>query len=75
MASKRVRQLRKGVEPSIISKNTDVVVSLREIAAGNIGIATEGRALNPVEVQIDTHLNEAKQASETKGKAGEEAEA
>ena len=39
MASKRVRQLRKGVEPSIASKNSDVVVSLREIAAGNVTIA------------------------------------
>ena len=36
MAAKRVRQLRKGVEPTIDSKNKDVVVSLREIAAGNV---------------------------------------
>ena len=36
MASKRVRQLRKGSEPTIISKNRDIVVSLREIAAGNV---------------------------------------
>lgn len=36
MASKRVRQLRKGDEPTIDSKNRDIVVSLREIAAGNI---------------------------------------
>jgi len=41
MAAKRVRQLRKGVEPSIVSKNRDVVVSLREIAAGNVGKAEE----------------------------------
>lgn len=39
MASKRVRELRKGDEPTIISKNRDIVVSLREIAAGNITIA------------------------------------
>jgi DNA-directed RNA polymerase subunit omega len=39
MASKRVRELRKGEEPSITSKNRDIVVSLREIAAGNISIA------------------------------------
>ena len=39
MASKRVRELRKGEEPTIISKNRDIVVSLREIAAGNITIA------------------------------------
>jgi len=74
MASKRVRQLRKGIEPSITSKNRDVVISLREIAAGNISIATEDQALNPVKVQIDTPLDEAKQASETKSKAGKEAE-
>ena len=36
MASKRVRQLRKGAEPTISSKNRDIVVSLREIAAGTV---------------------------------------
>ncbi|MDB9822526.1 DNA-directed RNA polymerase subunit omega [Deltaproteobacteria bacterium] len=36
MVSKRVRQLRKGAEPTITSKNRDIVISLREIAAGNI---------------------------------------
>ena len=36
MAAKRVRQLRKGSEPTIISKNKDIVVSLREIAAGTV---------------------------------------
>ena len=36
MASKRVRQLRKGAEPTVSTKNRDIVVSLREIAAGNI---------------------------------------
>jgi DNA-directed RNA polymerase subunit omega len=41
MASKRVRQLRKGAEPFITSKNRDIVISLREIAAGNI-IKVEG---------------------------------
>ena len=39
MASQRVRQLRKGAEPSISSKNRDIVVSLREIAAGNVTTA------------------------------------
>ena len=41
MAAKRVRQLRKGDEPTIHSKNRDIVVSLREIAAGNI-LAIDG---------------------------------
>jgi len=36
MAAKRVRQLRKGAEPMVVSKNRDVVISLREIAAGNV---------------------------------------
>ena len=36
LAAKRVRQLRKGAEPTIVSKNRDVVVALREIAAGNV---------------------------------------
>ena len=41
MAAKRVRQLRKGDEPTIQSKNRDIVVSLREIAAGNISAMDE----------------------------------
>ncbi len=36
MAAKRVRQLRKGADPTLTSKNKDVVVALREIAAGNV---------------------------------------
>lgn len=36
MAAKRVRQLRKGAEPTIVSKNKDIVVSLREITAGHV---------------------------------------
>ena len=45
MAAKRVRQLRKGAEPTIVSKNKDIVVSLREIVAGNI-IKAERRDQN-----------------------------
>jgi DNA-directed RNA polymerase subunit omega len=40
VAAKRVRQLRKGSEPTITSKNKDVVVALREVAAGTV-IRTE----------------------------------
>lgn len=36
LAAKRVRQLRKGAEPLVVSKNRDIVVALREIAAGKI---------------------------------------
>ncbi|MFO7784843.1 MAG: DNA-directed RNA polymerase subunit omega [Thermodesulfobacteriota bacterium] len=39
MAAKRVRQLRKGLEPTLASKNKDVVVALREIASGNVAKA------------------------------------
>jgi DNA-directed RNA polymerase subunit omega len=35
-AAKRVRQLRKGSEPTISSKNKDIVVALREIAARTV---------------------------------------
>jgi DNA-directed RNA polymerase subunit omega len=38
-AAKRVRQLRKGAEPTIVSKNKDIVVALREIAAANVVIS------------------------------------
>lgn len=36
MAAQRVRQLRKGAEPTLASKNKDIVIALREIANGNI---------------------------------------
>jgi len=36
LSAKRVRQLRKSAEPLVICKNTDIVVSLREIAAGKV---------------------------------------
>ncbi len=36
MVAKRVRQLRKGAEQTIVSKNKDIVVALREIVAGNV---------------------------------------
>lgn len=45
MVSKRVRQLRKGDEPTISSKNRDIVVSLREIAAGNV-LEGDGSSFN-----------------------------
>ena len=43
MASKRVRQIREGSEYLVNSpKNEDIVVALREIAAGKIVIKKEG---------------------------------
>jgi len=43
LAAKRVRQLRKGAEPLVDSKNTDIVVSLREIASGEVFESEEGQ--------------------------------
>jgi DNA-directed RNA polymerase subunit omega len=39
LATKRVKQLREGEEPLINSRNKDIVVSLREIAAGKVSHA------------------------------------
>ena len=36
LAARRVRHLRKGAEPLITCKNKDIVVALREIAAGKV---------------------------------------
>lgn len=42
MVSKRVRQIREGSEYLVSSpKNEDIVISLREVAAGRIKLATE----------------------------------
>ena len=53
MVAKRVRQLRKGAEPTIPSKNRDIVMSLREIAAGNVTIQTEEEARLLSENQVN----------------------
>jgi len=45
LAARRVRQLRKGAEPLVVCKNTDVVTTLREIAAGNVWKATREEEL------------------------------
>ena len=39
LTSKRVKQLRDGAEPLIASKNKEIVVALREIAASKIKLA------------------------------------
>jgi DNA-directed RNA polymerase omega subunit len=41
LAFQRVKQLRSGVPPTIQSKNKEVVVALREIAAGNVEVPLE----------------------------------
>ena len=67
MAAKRVRQLRKGAEPMVVSKNRDVVISLREIAAGHV---VKGEALSQQSLLKD---KEDEVLDEPKGEALEEA--
>lgn len=45
LAAKRVKQLRKGAPPLVNAKNKDVVLALREIAAGKV------RPLKPGDTQ------------------------
>ena len=58
MASKRVRQLRKGAEPNIASKNRDIVISLREIAAGFVQTADPNEYSMLPEGETDTSAGE-----------------
>ena len=67
MAAKRVRQLRKGAEPMVVSKNRDVVISLREIAAGHV---VKGEALSQQSLLKD---KEDELLEEPKGEGLEEA--
>jgi DNA-directed RNA polymerase omega subunit len=43
LAAKRVRQLKKGAEPMVVCKNKDIVVALREIAAGDVFQVRKGQ--------------------------------
>ena len=75
MVAKRVRQLRKGAEPTITSKNRDIVMSLREIAAGNIDILSEEEALRLAESQLELLTEEAEGAApEEENTEGDKAE-
>ena len=50
LASKRVRQIREGSEYLVSSpKNEDIVVSLREIAAGKVTIKEEKEDIEEIE--------------------------
>ena len=59
LAAKRVRQLRKGVEPLVIADNTDSVIALREIAAGKVFMAKTPEQTEPVEKAIETEMQTA----------------
>jgi DNA-directed RNA polymerase subunit omega len=63
MASQRVRQLRKGSEPTITSKNRDVVISLREIASGNVKQADLTHQAYLPDGQEENFLNEPSEAT------------
>lgn len=54
MAAKRVRQLRKGLEPTLASKNKDVVLALREIAAGSVKKAKPVDPESLLEARVDS---------------------
>ena len=72
MAAKRVRQLRKGADPTISSKNKDVVVSLREIAAGSVmkAVPVDPEAL--LETRPDSLAEELLAEAEGNGKEAPE---
>jgi len=63
-AAKRVRQIRKGSEPTLQSKNKDIVVALREIAAGNVYVSDgieETPALEAGELPAGVEENQAEE--------------
>ncbi len=63
MAAKRVRQLRKGVEPTVVTKNRDVVTALREIAAGTVFEAEPVDEVNRPEEEKADLMEEVKSES------------
>jgi DNA-directed RNA polymerase subunit omega len=65
MAASRVRQLRKGDEPTISSKNRDIVIALREIAAGKIhGVKTT--TTRPAEIEAENDEKKSEDAGVSK---------
>ena len=64
VAAKRVRQLRKGTEPTIVSKNKDIVIALREVAAGNVVNAEVVDQKNLIEDKVDIPTEDLKEKSD-----------
>jgi len=61
LSATRVRQLRKGAEPLVVCKNKDVVVSLREIAAGKVYLVDKEDSdylQDPIEKPVEDLLPE-----------------
>jgi DNA-directed RNA polymerase subunit omega len=74
MAAKRVRQLRKGAEPTVVSKNKDIVVSLREIVAGHVTKAEKSAQDQLVEAETDLLPEAPDEEAEKKAAADEDKE-
>ncbi len=80
LAAKRVRQLREGAPAHIESKNKDVVVALREIAAGSVRPVSQEEA-EQGRLEAETAERErlaaaaAAAAAEAEGKQDEDAPA
>jgi DNA-directed RNA polymerase subunit omega len=72
MAAKRVRQLRKGLEPTLPSKNKDVVVALREIAAGSVVKAEPVNSEALLQARADTLARQLLEEAAEEGPAEEE---
>ena len=77
MASKRVRQIREGSEYLVSSpKNEDIVVSLREIAAGMVAVVDEdAQKLKRIEAAAQAQAEAVAEAAEVEQdeKEGEDA--
>ncbi len=66
MAAKRVRQIREGSEYLVSSpKNEDIVVSLREVAAGKVYLAEPGETDESEETLVVAETEEAGESEET----------
>ncbi|RJX34465.1 MAG: DNA-directed RNA polymerase subunit omega [Desulfarculus sp.] len=81
LTAKRVRQLREGAPPHLASKNKEVVVALREIAAGNVyPVSAEEAAQERAEAEARERERlaqaqqamEAAQAAQARAAAGED---
>jgi DNA-directed RNA polymerase subunit omega len=71
LATKRVLQLRKGKEPLISASNKEVVIALREIAAGKVRVREDNLIENDLEKESEspdkednTHIDEAEDLSD-----------
>jgi len=70
MVAKRVRQIREGSEYLISSpKNEDVVISLREVAAGKVQLRTEAK---PEELPQPEETAAAEESEDSEEAAAEE---